>query len=75
METRIINSSNFNQNFKKLLKIKKGRGIANGRLCIESIKLKDKAEFVILLISSLKSIIGITYKILFGKKMSRSKNF
>ena len=41
METRIINSSNFNQNFKKLLKIKKGRGIANGRLCIESIKLKD----------------------------------
>ena len=75
METRIINSSNFNQNFKKLLKIKKGRGIANGRLCIESIKLKDKAEFVILLISSLKSIIGITYKILFWEEDVKIEKF
>ena len=75
METRIINSSNFNQNFKKLLKIKKGRGIANGRLCIESITLKDKAEFVILLISSLKSIIGITYKILFWEEDVKIEKF
>lgn len=29
METRIINSSNFDQNFKKLLKMKRGKGIAS----------------------------------------------
>lgn len=75
METEIINSSNFNQNFKKLLKVKKGRAIASGRLCLESIKLKDKAEFVILLISSLKSIIGITYKILFWEEDVKIENF
>ena len=39
METRIINSSNFDQNFKKLLKMKRGKGIASGRLCLEAIKL------------------------------------
>lgn len=75
METKIINSSNFDQNFKKLLKMKRGKGIASGRLCLESIKLKDKAELVILLISSLKSIIGITYKILFWEEDVKIERF
>ncbi len=75
MEIENINSSNFDRNLKKLLKIKEGRNIANGRLCLESIKLKDKAELVILLISSLKSIISITYKILFWEEDIKIEKF
>lgn len=75
MEMENINSSNFDRNFKKLLKIKEGRDIASGRLCLESIKLKDKAELIILLISSLKSIIGITYKILFWEEDIKIEKF
>ena len=75
MGTRIVSSSNFDQNFKKLLKIKKGKNIANGRLCLELIKLNDKAELLILLISSLKSIIGITYKILFWEEDTKIDSF
>lgn len=68
METHIVNSSNFDRNFKKLLKNKRAKNIVNGRLNLELIKLKDKTELILLLLSSLKSITGITYKIFFWEK-------
>ncbi len=75
MKTRIVNSSNFDQNFKKLIKVKKGRNVVNGRLCLELIKLENKVEFIIRLISSLKSIISITYRILFWEEDIKIENF
>lgn len=71
----IVNSKNFDQSFKKLLKVKKGKNIVRGRFDLEPIKLKTKAEFIIHLISSLKSIIGITYKILFWEDDAKIENF
>ncbi len=75
MTIKVINSINFDQNFKKLLKVKKGKNIVKGRFDLEQIKLKDKAELIILLISSLKTIIGITYKVLFWEEDTIIENF
>ncbi len=60
---------------KNCLKIRRGKNIAKGRFDLESIKLKAKAEVIILLISSLKSIIGITYKVLFWEEDTKIEDF
>lgn len=75
MGMKIINSSSFDQSFKKLLKVKKGKNITRGRFDLEPIKLKAKAELIILLISSLKSIISITYKVLFWEEDIKIETF
>ncbi len=75
MELKCINSNNFDLKFRKLLKIKKGKNISYGRFDLESIKLNAKAELIILLISSLKSIISITYKILYWEENTKIENF
>ncbi len=75
MDLKIINSNNFDQNFKKLLKSKKGKNIAKGRFDIELIKIRAKEEFIIDLISSFNSIKCITYKILFWEKDKKIEDF
>jgi hypothetical protein len=75
MEMKLINSNNFDQNFQKLLKVKKGKNIAKGRLDLEPIKLKAKAELIALLMSSLKLSAGITYKVLFWEEDAKIENF
>lgn len=75
MKIKNVNSSNFDQSFKSLLKSKKGKNIVSGRLYLESIKLDSKTDLIILLISSLKSITGITYKILFWEENTKIEGF
>jgi hypothetical protein len=65
MRTQVIDSKNFDQNFKKLLEEKKGQNVVVGRFNIDPVTLEAKSGFVIHLLSSFKLIRGFVYKILF----------
>jgi hypothetical protein len=75
MDMKLISSNNFDQNFQKLLKIKKGKNIAKGRLDLDPIKLNAKAELIILILASLKLSAGITFKILFWEEDAKIEDF
>ncbi|WP_148626091.1 hypothetical protein [Aliarcobacter cryaerophilus] len=75
MKTKTINSNNFDQNFTRLLKIKKGKNILKGKFDLEHIQFKNKSEFIINLILSINSIQSITYKVLFWENDKTVENF
>ncbi len=75
MSKSYINSENFDLKLLKLLKNKKGKNIATGRFDIENIELRKKADFIIKFILSIKSIISVTYKILYWEKDAILKAF
>lgn len=63
-----IDSRNFDKNFKKLLETKKEKNIVRGRFDLESIELSKKSGFIINLLSSINSIVSLTYKVLFWEE-------
>jgi hypothetical protein len=69
-----IDSKNFDKNFENLLKTKKGKNILKGRFDIESSQLVKKIDFIIYLLSSIKLINGLTYKILFWEEVTPLQN-
>jgi hypothetical protein len=66
-----IDSKNFDVNFEKLLKTKKGRNVVKGRFDIEPIELEAKLDFIIHMLLSTKSFVSLTYKILFWEEGTR----
>lgn len=74
MKIKKIDSKNFDKNFEKLLEAKKGENVVKGRFDIEPISLKGKIDFVTHLLLSFKSVLCITYKILFWEKDSVLQN-
>jgi len=75
MKTKVINSNNFDQNFTRLLKIKKGKNIVKGRFDLENIKFKNRTEFIINLILSINLIKCVTYKVLFWENDKKIESF
>lgn len=70
MKLKVIDSKNFDKNFASLLETKKGKNIVKGRFDIEPIGLNKKIEFITRLLFSFKSVLSLTYKILFWEKDS-----
>ncbi|WP_310557032.1 hypothetical protein [Flavobacterium sp.] len=66
-----IDSENFDKSFKKLLQLKKGKNIVNGRFDLEPIKLEAKLDFIIHLLLSSNLIESLTYKILFWEETNK----
>lgn len=65
MVTTYIDSKNFEEKFKKILKSKTRKKVAKGRFDIETIPLNIRADFIIRWLHSFKTTLGLTYKILF----------
>jgi hypothetical protein len=74
MIKKMIDSKNFDENFENLLKIKQGKNILKGRFDIESSQLVKKIDFIIYLLTSIKLIKGLTYKILFWEEVTPLQN-
>jgi len=70
-----IDRANFDTRLGKILKGKKNKNIVVGRYDIEGIDLDKKSDFIIKFILSLKSVKGITYKVLFWEKDDILKEF
>lgn len=75
MMRRKIDSSNFEKSFSKLLEIKKGEKVIKGRFDLEPIELEARLDFIIQLLLSFKSVVGLTYKILFWEKNNFLQSF
>jgi len=59
------NIKNFDKKFRQLLHTKGGRDILKGRCCMESIKLKNKVDFIMQLFLFSEGLLSLTYKIFF----------
>ena len=70
----MIDSKNFDENFENLLKINQEKNILKGRFDIESSQLVKKIDFIIYLLTSIKLISGLTYKILFWEEVTPLQN-
>ena len=70
-----VNSANFDKRLGNLLKTKGDKNIIKGRFDTESIRLKQKSDFLISFVTLYKEIFSITYKILFWEKDEILKRF
>jgi hypothetical protein len=75
MNDFFINHNNFDENFKKILKQKKGKNIIRTRFYLEHSTIKFKINFLINYLNTISGFIAITYKILFWESDNKIINF